>query len=145
MKNIKILFLTIFLTTSFFWADAQCRKFTQEDVVPMLDDFILSGRYNSLKMFEGEEILIYKTLNKGITYRFVVKSQEELPENINLRISTWNDEVIYDNKNEDYNSIFDYKNIKTQRVKIYITVPEAKKGDKEKSGCVGLVIGLKNT
>jgi len=144
MKKIKILFLTIFLTSSFIWVEAQCRQFTQDEVVPMLDDYILSGRYNSLKMYEGEELLIYKTLTKDISYRFIVKSQEDLPKNINMKITTWNDEEIYDNKNNKYNPVFDYKNEKTQRVKIFIYVPKAKEGAEEKSGCVGLVIGLKN-
>ncbi len=144
MKKIKILLLTIFLTTSFLWADAQCRQFTQNEVVPMLDDFILSGRYNSLKMYEGEELLIYKTLTKDITYRFIVKSQADLPNNISMKITTWNDDEIYNNQNDEYNAVFDYENKKTQRVKIFIIVPEAKAEAKEKSGCVGLVIGLKN-
>jgi len=144
MKKIKILLLTIFLTTSFLWVDAQCRKFTQDEVVPMLDDFILSGRYNSLKMYEGEELLIYKTLTKGITYRFIVKSQTDLPSNISMKITTWNDDEIYNNQNENYKAVFDYENKKTQRVKIFIIIPKAKTDEKEKSGCVGLVIGLKN-
>ena len=49
---------------------AQCKQFSELEVMPLLGDYIISGRYNTLKLREGEEILIFKTLSKGIDYRW---------------------------------------------------------------------------
>ena len=144
MKNYKFLFFILFLSVFPFLSNAQCREFTEKEAIPMLGDYILSGRYHSLKLTEGEKILIFKTLNRGIIYRFIVIGDKELPENIELKITDWNDKIIYHNVNDNYNKIFDYDNKKTQRIKIFIKVPIINKSDELKRGCVGLVIGIIN-
>ena len=52
-------------------SQAQCKDFSEKEVMPMLGEYIVSGRYNTLKLREGEEILIFKTLSKGINYRII--------------------------------------------------------------------------
>ena len=142
MKKINILILIISLSILPFFSSAQCREFTEKEAIPLLGNYILSGRYHSLKLTEGEKILIFKTLNRGIIYRFVIIGEKQLPENIEMKITDWNDKVIYHNANDDYSKIFDYDNKKTQRIKIFIKVPEV--NNKPKRGCVGLVIGIIN-
>lgn len=143
MKKIKISFLLAILLSSSVLVSAQCKDFTKDEVVPMLGDFILSGKYNALKMQEDEEILIYKTLTKEITYRFVVKAEATMPQNIIVKITDWNDNEIKSNEDDPEKNIFDIKSEKTQRVKIFVKVPLENKDD-PKIGCVSLVIGLKN-
>ncbi len=140
MKKIKIIILTLLFSSSFILSNAQCYKFTVNEVAPLLDDFILNGRYISLPMTEGEQILICKTISKGFTYRFIVKSKPELPDAV-IRITEWNGEEIYNNKNHNLNQIFDYENKETQKVKIYVRIP--KKNKVSKNGCLSLILGLK--
>ena len=144
MKNFKIALLFVFLTILPLLSIAQCREFTEEKAIPLLGDYILSGRYHSLKLTEGEEILIFKTVNRGLKYRFIIIGAEELPKNIEMKITDWNDVLIYNNKDDKYNNVFDFENKKTQRIKIYIYVPKPKDNSDRIKGCVGLVIGFKN-
>ena len=143
MKNLKTTLFFMFLTLLPFFSIAQCRELTEQKAVPLLGDYIISGRYHSLKLSEGEEILIFKTINRDINYRFIVIGAEELPEDIEMKITDWKDNHIYKKKNKEYSNIFYFENDKTQRIKIYIRIPDAKKSDEPKKGCVGLVIGFK--
>ncbi len=138
--------LLILLFFSFIFASgfAQCRDFTTKKVVPELKDFLLTGKYHSLKLAEGDEILILKTLNKGLIYRFVVMGEPNIskPQFILL---DWNNKVIFDNQNKNYVDYFDYKCKQTERVKIVIKVPESTdKKHINQEGCVSLVMGIKS-
>ena len=139
MKKYIISFLFIFLITNVSYS--QCRDFTYNEVVPKLDDFLLTGKYHSMELNEGEEVLIFKTVNRGLTYRFVVMSESNIPQP-NFIISDWNNKVIFDNIKNNNSIMFDYKSLTTQRIKIIIKVP--KSNSSTKMGCVGLVIGVKN-
>ncbi|MEA3450423.1 MAG: hypothetical protein U9Q83_00805 [Bacteroidota bacterium] len=139
-KILIILSLFILISTSSF---SQCRDFTTKKVVPKLDDFLLTGKYHSLILAEGDEILILKTLNKGLKYRFVIMGEDNInkPQFILLN---WNNKVLFDNKNENFTSIYDYKCNKTERVKIVIKIPESSEKKRIiQEGCVCLVIGIK--
>jgi len=142
MKKLLLL-LTITIISSTF-AFSQCRDFTVNDVVPKLGDFLLTGKYHSMKLIEGEEILIFKTINKGLTYRFVVMSDNEIPQP-HFMIIDWENNLIYDNENNNNSVIFDLKCDKTQRIKIVIKVPKASSQPSMKEGCVSLVMGIKTT
>ena len=140
----KKLLILLFLSFIFASGFSQCRNFTTKKVVPQLKDFLLTGKYHSLKLAEGDEILILKTLNKGLIYRFVIMGESNLlkPEFILL---DWNNKVIFDNENKDYIGHFDYKCKKTERVKIVIKVPESTaKNHISQEGCVSLVVGIKS-
>ncbi len=143
MKKIifSILITVLFYNTSF----SQCREFTTQEVVSQLDNYILTGKYHYMKLAEGEEILIFKTLNKGLGYRFIIMGQQEIPQP-NFVITDWDNSIIYDSNKEDNKKIFDYVPNSTKRIKILIKVP--KTNDKEnkgiKEGCVSLVIGIKS-
>ena len=139
MKKYFIILLFTILTINISFS--QCRDFTYNDVVPKLDDFLLTGKYHSMELSEGEEVLIFKTINRGLTYRFVIMGESKISQP-NFIISDWNNKVIYDNTKNNNSIIFDYKSKETQRIKIIIKVP--KSNSSTKVGCVGLVIGVKN-
>jgi len=122
-------------------AFSQCIDFTVREVVPRLDNFLLTGRYHATTLTEGEEILIYKTINQGITYRFVVGYDEALP---TPTIYIINDEnkIIFNNKNGE--TSYDYISKKTERIKIIIKIPETNSPPPKPEGCVSLVIGIKH-
>jgi len=143
MKKYKIILVILFALSPFF-TFAQCKEFTESDAIPLLGDYVLSGRYNSLKLSEGEEILIFKTLSKGINYRFVIAGASELPKNIEFEVFDWDDKEIYKNKSNSYAKTWDYKSTASQRVKIIIRVGKDTDATTTKNGCVALVTGIKS-
>ena len=143
MKIIKNISLIFFLVLFPIIVKSQCKNFATEQALPLLKDFILSGRMSTHTLKEGEKILIFKTLNKNLVYRFVVISDENLPQP-HFILSDWENNIIYDNANNNYNPIFDYVSTKAQRVKILIEIPKhSKNKDELKEGCVSLVLGAK--
>lgn len=141
----KTYFLILFISLIGLVSEvnAQCKDFTENEALPLLEDYILSGRYNSVKLYEGEEILVFKTLSKGITYRFVVKGSSDLPKNIEFEVRNWNGAVIYSNKDNEYNAVWDFNCDKTQRVKVFVKVPSVNNSKEPQRGCVSLVTGIK--
>jgi len=141
----KYLLLFVFMIFGFLplTVNAQCKEFTENEALPLLGDFILSGRYNAVKLYEGEEILVFKTLSKGITYRFIVKGSSDLPKNIEFEVRDWNGNPIFLNKDKNYTSVWDYNCDKTQRIKVFVKVPVVSKSKEPQSGCITLVTGIK--
>jgi len=120
---------------------AQCKQFSEIEVMPLLGEYIVSGRYNTLKLREGEEILIFKTLSKGIDYRIIVKCVDSLANNLHFTIKDWEDNTIYDNQTKGYK--WDYKSDKTQRIKINVFVPKTSEKQPLKEGCLTVITGIK--
>lgn len=122
-------------------SQAQCKDFSEKEVMPMLGEYIVSGRYNTLKLREGEEILIFKTLSKGIDYRIIVKCVDSLATNLHFTITDWEDNTIYDNGSQGFT--WDYKSEKTQRIKINVFVPKTSEQPPLKEGCMTVITGIK--
>lgn len=141
MKKFLVIILFAFFTVNISFS--QCREFTHSEVVPKLENFLLTGKYHSMKLSEGEEILIFKTVNRGLTYRFVVMSEDAIPQP-HFSITDWENNVIFDNQKNNNSNVFDYNASKTQRIKIIIKVPKSTSNSSIKEGCVGLVIGVKS-
>ncbi len=137
---LKYFLLFAFLLPSFTLL-AQCRDFTEATLIPQLGDYFLTGRYHTFSMKEGDEVLIFKTLNSGIKYKFIVGADQNLPQNITFIVKDWQNNVLFDNRNENFAQTFEYVSKKPQRVRIYIKVPQI--NDTPSEGCVGLVIGMK--
>ncbi|MCQ2252117.1 MAG: hypothetical protein MJZ61_01570 [Bacteroidales bacterium] len=119
--------------------NAQCKDFTENEAMPLLGDYIISGKYNSIKLTEGEDILIFKTLSKGIEYKFVVKGEVCFKNGVEFSVETWEGDVIYSSSNEP---VWNFKCNKTQRVKIYVKVPLINSTNPE-NGCVTILTGIK--
>lgn len=111
--------------------------------MPLLGDYIISGRYNTLKLREGETILVFKTLSKGINYRIIVKAVDSLATNLHFTVTNWEDETIFDNASTDRGYKWDYLSEKTQRIKINVSVPKTNEKGPLKEGCVTVLTGIK--
>ncbi len=138
-KLTALILLFTIISATYIWG--QCRQFTEEKVVPEVGDYILTGRYQSFKLSAGDQILIFKTLNRNIKYKFIVQGDEQLPPQVHFVIKDWNDKIIFDNSKDNYSHVFEYLSDKPQRIKIYISVPKI--SDDAATGCVALVIGMK--
>lgn len=123
---------------------AQCKEFAEDKVMPMLGDYVISGRYQMQTISEGQEILVNRSLSKGIKYRFVIKGDEALPQNVILNVETQEGVQIYSNVDNNYSSVWDFTCDKTQRVKIWLSVPMDSKSDTEpQKGCISFIVGIK--
>jgi hypothetical protein len=129
------------LLFAFNFSAAQCRNFTETSLIPQLEDYLLTGRYHSFVMKEGDEIMIFKSLSSGIKYKFIVGVDQNLPQNFILIIKDWQNNILFDNRTKNFTNVFELKVDSPQRVKIYIKIPLV--DDPPKQGCVGLVIGMK--
>ena len=138
MKKILIVIIILFIGFDVF---SQCREFTMNKVVPKLGDFLLTGKYHAMVLTEGEEILIYKTVNKDIKYRFVIGHDKIIP-TPEFYIIDENNKILFNN--EKKKTTFDYRFGKTERIKIIIKVPETDTPPPKPEGCVSLIIGIKH-
>ncbi len=141
-KIILVLVLTLLLP---LFSIAQCKEFAKNEGLPLLGPYTQSGRYHALLLYEGEQIKMYKTLTKGIDYRFILSVGDGLPQNTNFIIMNWKKEIIFDNAKNDFDKLFDYSCQKSQRVLIVVKVPRNNNSEKEKSACVSLITGFKKT
>ncbi len=140
MKHKILIIITILVViTSYIWG--QCRQFTEKEVIPKIGDYLLTGRYHSFVMSEGDQILIFKTLSRNIKYKFIVEKEPSLPVNVHFVVKDWQGHVIYDNGKNNFSDSWEYLSKKPQRIKIYISIPKV--NTDPTNGCVSLVIGMK--
>ena len=60
--------------------------------------------------------------------------------------ASWDGEKLYNNKSDEYKSVWDYECNKTQRIKIFVKVPLVSKENAEpKRGCVTILSGIKGS
>ncbi len=150
MNNLRISIMAIIAMMVLWQAPcmAQCNEFTENEVLPLLNDgndnFIISGKYNSVKLNEGDDMLIFRSLPKGITYRFIAKADNSMPKDVFFVVESWQGDTIFDSSKNGFPPYFDYENRKNnQRVKIYVKVPIT--GNKPSAnGCVTVVTGIKS-
>jgi len=140
----KIILISVFSILISGIGFSQCREFTHQSVIPELGDFLLKGKYHSMKLAEGEEILIFKTINRGLTYRFIVKSASEIPQP-HYSIIDWDNNVLYNNEDDNNSNVHDFKCDKTQRIKVVIKIPKSSSTPSVSEGCVSLVMGIKTS
>jgi len=138
-KIISILLL-IFIPIYGF---TQCQEYTEKEVLPLLGDYMQSGRYNSMKMYEGDEMVVYKSLSKGISYRFVVACSAELSPYVEFNVVDWDNKKLFSNKTSDHSNVWDYLSVSSGRIRIIIRIPVTSKSDQLKKGCVGMISGFK--
>ena len=138
--NYRILPIVLFLLTLVFSSYAQCRNFTEQELIPQLNDYLLNGRYHSFYMQEGDDMIIFKTLNTGIKYKFIFGISDSLPSHLTIIIKNWNNEILFESHASQKIVSFQYSPSKAERIKIYIQVPQV--DPQPKKGCVGLVIGI---
>ncbi len=142
----KIKFLLIFLLFNFaINSTAQCKSFAEVQAEKLLGNYIQSGRYNALKLDEGDEMLMYKTLSPGLNYRFIVIGSSDLPANIEFKVLDWNKNVLFDNKKNNYVNHWDFKSAQNQRVRIWVKVPLVNESKRPLRGCIAIITGFKRS
>jgi hypothetical protein len=122
-------------------AQAQCRAFTKNRVLPNLSGFIQNENYNAALFMEGDESEVLMTFYGGKNYRLVVMGHPVLPE-VEFEVRDTNDELLYSNKDAANKTVFDFRMANTQQLKVKVKVPDTG-GTLVHQGCVTIVAGHK--
>jgi len=143
MKKVIYLFLIINLIINLNIANAQCTDFAKKDGLNVLNtqEYVHDGRFNSIKLKQGDDIYVYKAFYAQENYRVVFIAQENLGD-IKVEITDFKKEhILFSNKNGE--KYFDFNPKRSQRSIIHITIPEARKEEKSEKGCIAILFGLK--
>ena len=143
MKN--YIFITIFLLSSVYSGYSQCRAFAKTVGVAKLDTILFEhdGRLNSLKLAEGEEIEIFKTISARQSYKIAVCASSELPQELVFAVMDFDRNMLFDN-NETGQQSWEFIMDSDQRIIIYVRIPRKTTNNKEKAkGCLSVVLGTK--
>ena len=139
-QTIPILALLLFTSVV---ADAQCKAFAKKDCLPQLDPYTHDGNYHAAVLVEGEEAELYKTFYSDMDYRVVVCGEEDFT-NIEFLVMDSNKNVLYSNKENNYNNTWDFKLQASQQLKLVIKVGTSHQRESVlKSGCVSIMFGFK--
>ena len=135
----KLIASIFFLALVSLGANAQCRAFTKNRVLPNLTGFIQNENYNAALFMEGDEAELLMTFYGGKNYRLVVMAHPVLPE-VEFEVLDTNDELLYTNKTAANKNVFDFRMSSKQPWKVRVRVPDSK-GTMVRQGCVTIVAG----
>ena len=136
MKKLLALLVIIIIPSI---ASAQCKSFVKKHCAPTLENYIPSDKFNSLKMFEGEEAEMNLVFTAHHDYRVTICSQEIIGD-VYYEVKTESGQTIF--TSDEGKSFFDFSTTSTQVLQVVISVPE---GDNPngipQAGCVTVMIG----
>jgi hypothetical protein len=125
-------------------SEAQCRAFTKNTCLPMLEDYIQNDNYNSAVLVPGDEAEILLTFYANKQYRLAICGHPRLGE-VQFEVLDANQEMIYSNKNStaENKNIFDFKMQTTQQLIVRVRVPDNDGAAIKPEGCVSIMVGYK--
>jgi len=136
-----ITILTILLAVN-AGVNAQCKGFAKKLCKLELQGYIHDGNYHAAILTEGEEAELYKTFYSGQNYRLAICGSEALPA-IEYQVVDAYKNVLFDNKDHDMSSVWDFKLESSQQLKVVVKVPtSAQKSEFPNSGCVAIMFGF---
>jgi len=124
-----------------FLADAQCRAFTKNRCLPMLESYVQNDNYNSAMLVPGDEAELLLTFYGGKEYRMVVCAHPILG-SVDYEVTDTGGESIFKG-NSEVNGIFDFKMANTQQLIVKLRVPDQKSAVSAHEGCVSVMVGSK--
>ena len=144
MKKLYIITLLLFtLMISPLDGRSQCKHFAKQVCKKELTPFTHNGNYNAAILTEGETAEVYKTFYANQNYRIYICESSVIPK-IHFQVLDVNRNVIYDNKNEDFKTKWDFVPESSQQLIISLEVGNSQKDSKDPvSGCVSVMIGVK--
>lgn len=144
MKRIyqAIILLTLLVSIPLF-TNGQCKSFAKKVCKVELSPYTHDGNFNAAILTEGEDAELYKTFYAGQNYRIYICGSETLPD-IEFQVLDVERNVIYDNRNDDYARIWDFKLESSQQLIISLRVKSNEEPSEELlSGCVAIMFGIK--
>jgi hypothetical protein len=136
-------YVLILLLTAPVLGNAQCRAFTKNKCMPLLEGYVQNDNYNSALLVPGDEAEVLLTFYANKEYRLIVANNPVLPD-VEWEILDTNNDLIYASKQNTTGAknSFDFKMSSTQQLIVRVRVP------KEESvipheGCVVIMSGYK--
>lgn len=122
---------------------AQCKGFAKKICKQELTPYIHDGNYHAAILTEGEEAELYKTFYSGQNYRIAVCGAEPLSK-VEFQVIDAYKNILYDNREHNYNLMWDFNLEASQQLKILIKVPvNNKQAEYPFSSCVAIMFGFK--
>ena len=122
---------------------AQCKNFTMKKCMPSLAPFIHNGQLNSTTLSPGESAEMQMTFYSGQEYRLLICGQEILG-SIAFKVTDLDKKTLFDSKDHNNASSWDFKMNSTQNIVIEVDVPPSKSAnDLAQSACVSMLVGYK--
>jgi len=142
MKRIFIFSILIWMAGIVQKIDAQCVTFAENIGLTLLntENYRHDGYLNSIQLSSGENIDVVKPFFAGKKYRIVVVADSKVFDHVNFKIVNPNKIVIYNNKADDYTSIWEFTPQESQNFIISVQMPDTKPGFKR--GCVAIITGI---
>jgi hypothetical protein len=122
-------------------SDAQCRAFTKNRCLPLLEGYVQNDNYNSAMLVPGDEAELLLTFYGGKEYRMALCAHPILGK-VEYEVTDTSGETIYKG-DSDVNSIFDFKMANTQQLIVKLRVPVQQTTVSAHEGCVSVMIGSK--
>ena len=133
-----VLVLFVFSTS----VHAQCKGFAKKLCKLELTGYTHDGNYHAAILTEGEEAELYKTFYSGQNYRLAVCGSEQLPA-VEYQVVDAYKNVLYDNKQHNSTTAWDFTVESSQQLKIQVKVPvSGQKSEYPNSGCVAIMFGF---
>lgn len=122
--------------------NAQCKGFAKKLCKLELQGYIHDGNYHAAILTEGEEAELYKTFYSGQNYRLAICGSETLPP-IEFQVVDAYKNVLFDNKDQNMTSKWDFTLESSQQLKVVVKVPvSTQKTEFPNSGCVAIMFGF---
>lgn len=139
---LAFLFLAFILTGLSQNAEGQCKGFARRICKLDLESFIHDGNYHAAILTEGEEAELYKTFYADQDYRIAICGSDVLPI-IEFRILDNQRNVLYNNRDDDYRGVWDFRLESSQQLMISLKVHNTDNpGQERASGCVAILFGF---
>jgi len=122
-------------------SDAQCRAFTKNRCLPLLDGYVQNDNYNSAMLVPGDEAELLLTFYGGKEYRLAVCAHPILGR-VDYEITDTSGESVFSG-NSDSSGNFDFKMANTQQLIVKLRVPVQQTTVSSHEGCVSVMIGSK--
>ncbi len=122
-------------------SDAQCRAFTKNRCLPLLEGYVQNDNYNSAMLVPGDEAELLLTFYGGKEYRMVVCAHPILGR-VDYEITDTSGESVFKG-NSDSSGTFDFKMTNTQQLIVKLRVPVQQTTVSAHEGCVSVMVGSK--
>ena len=138
-RIIPVIALLMFTSTI---AGAQCKTFAKRVCLPLLTSYTHDGNYHAAVLVEGEEAELYKTFYSDMDYRVAICGDENLPD-VEFFVIDSNRNIIYSNKDNNYNKTWDFKLQHSQQLKFIVKITaSSQSGSVPANGCVAIMFGF---
>lgn len=123
---------------------AQCNQYAKKSCMPELNPFTHNGQLNIQQMAPGDEAELDLTFYSGMSYKLLICAQEAIGK-ARFQVFDSKDKVVFDNKDHDFASSWEFEVASTQKMKVVVIIPPGSKSANElsKVGCAAVLVGFK--